>query len=91
MGLWVESDRRVEMRLRVRREFGLKTENEVGKGDRIEIRDRGDRNGDEHKKEVWMEMGLRMRIDMEGLPGGPVVTTPCFHCQGPGFNPGSGN
>ena len=68
MGLWVESDRRVEMRLRVRGEFGLKTENEVGKGDRIEIRDRGDRNGDEHKKEVWMEMGLRMRIDMEGLP-----------------------
>ena len=60
MGLWVESDRRVEMRLRVRSEFGLKTENEVGKGDRIEIRDRGDRNGDEHKKEVWMEMGLRM-------------------------------
>ena len=36
MGLWVESDRRVEMRVRVRSEFGLKTENEVGKGDRIE-------------------------------------------------------
>jgi len=87
MGLWVESDRRVEMRLRVRSEFGLKTENEVGKGDRIEIRDRRDRNGDEHKKEVWMEMGLRMRIDMEGLPGGPVVTTPRFHCRGCRFTP----
>ena len=40
------------------------TENEVGKGDRIEIRDSGDGNGDEHRKGVGMEMGLRMRIDM---------------------------
>lgn len=39
MGLRVETDRRMEMRLRVRDESGHKTENEVGKGDRIEIRD----------------------------------------------------
>ena len=25
-----------------------------------------------------------------GFPGGPVVRTQCFHCQGPGFNPWSG-
>ena len=24
------------------------------------------------------------------FPGGPLVRTPCFHCQGPGFNPWSG-
>ena len=24
------------------------------------------------------------------FPGGPVVRTPSFHCQGPGFNPGQG-
>ena len=22
-------------------------------------------------------------------PGGPVVRTPCFHCRGPGFSPGT--
>lgn len=40
------------------------TENEVGKGYRIEIRHSGDGNGDEHRKGVGMEMWLRMRIDM---------------------------
>ena len=25
------------------------------------------------------------------FPGGPVVRRLCFHCQGPGFNPWSGN
>lgn len=26
-----------------------------------------------------------------GFPGGPGVSTWCFHCQGPGFNPWLGN
>lgn len=37
-GLRVETDRRLEMRLRVRDESGHKTENEVGKGDEDRIR-----------------------------------------------------
>ena len=32
-----------------------------------------------HVKEAW------------GLPGGPVAKTPCSQCQGPGFDPWSGN
>ena len=27
----------------------------------------------------------------EGFVVGPVVGTPCFHCQKPGFDPRSGN
>ena len=27
----------------------------------------------------------------EEFPGDPVFRTPCFHCQGPGFNPWLGN
>ena len=26
-----------------------------------------------------------------GLPGGPVVKTPCFHCRAQGFDPWLGN
>ena len=26
-----------------------------------------------------------------GIPGGPLVTTLCFHCRGPGFDPWLGN
>lgn len=28
--------------------------------------------------------------EVVGLPGGPVVTAPCFHCRGHGFYPWSG-
>lgn len=28
-------------------------------------------------------MGLKLSPNWE-VPGGPVVKTPCFHCQGPG-------
>ena len=28
---------------------------------------------------------------IQGLPGGPVVRTLCFHCRGHGFSPWSGN
>ena len=35
---------------------------------------------DEWIKKMWWE-----------FPGSPVVRTPRFHCQGPGFDPWSGN
>ena len=31
------------------------------------------------------------KIIFREFAGGPVVRTPCFHCQGPGFDPWSGN
>lgn len=34
--------------------------------------------------------GLRDDI-LLGVPEGPVVRTPCFCCQGPGFDPEWGN
>ena len=32
-----------------------------------------------------------MIIHLREFPDGPVVSTPCFHCLEPGFNPWSGN
>ena len=52
-------------------------------------------SGDEEKK-----MGFHPRDDClkgferekgMGLPGGPVIRTPCFHCFECGFDPWSGN
>ena len=35
--------------------------------------------------------GLFKVTQLQDLPGGPVVTTPCFQCKGHGFDPCSGN
>ena len=32
-----------------------------------------------------------LKIKLREFPGGPVVRTPHFHCQGPGFSPWSGS
>ena len=37
------------------------------------------------------QMNKNKKLLLWELPGGPVVRTLCFHCQGPGFNPWSGN
>ena len=34
---------------------------------------------------------FNLKIHLGVFPGGPVVRTSCIHCQGPGFNPWSGN
>ena len=34
----------------------------------------------------------KLKYDIyQEFPGGPVVKTPSFHCQRPGFDPWSGN
>lgn len=52
-------------RVGVRHELGHGTENEVGKGHRLEIKDSGDRNGGEQSKGgVGKETEVRMRADI---------------------------
>ena len=36
-------------------------------------------------------MGKNTKLLMQGIPGGPVVRTQCFHCHGLEFNLWSGN
>ena len=40
---------------------------------------------------IVREMQIKTTMRYQDFPGGPVVRTLCFHCQGPRFNPWSGN
>ena len=38
----------------------------------------------------WIQQTTDQKSIYKEFPGGPVVRTPPFHCQGVGFNPGWG-
>ena len=35
----------------------------------------------------WVSESLEVKMSRREFPGGLVVRTLCFHCQGSGFNP----